>query len=56
MWVTCRDEAVDPHIATLPNPECTVLGLQIMGRVPAGVHNHHPVIIIIIIIITLSSS
>ena len=43
MWVTCRDEAVDPHIATLPNPECTVLGLKIMRRVPAGVHDHHPV-------------
>ena len=40
--VTCRYKPVDAHVTALPNPEGTVLGLKIVGGVPARVHNHYP--------------
>lgn len=35
-------QAVHGHVAALPNAECAVLRLQVVARVPAGVHYHHP--------------
>ena len=35
-------QAVHVHVAALPDAERPVLGLQVVGGVPAGVHNHHP--------------